>query len=491
MASTTIRSLSKAKQKKAEVDLFKLLENGKLLTSNQLQTARNQGEKSGMGFIKALVNSGAITERKLLEAIAELTRLPVNFELSGIDVDYDTVEFLSPEYLRNNALIPLALKNKHRQVITSEPLNFDLINMLQFCLEESVTPVLAERSTIRDALEGICQPYDDPAQELNTDNQGDWEALTALANEAPVVRYVQEIISQGIERQASDIHFESAPNLLGVRYRVNGRLTSEKTAIGLSPSAILSRLKVLADLNISERRQPQDGRIRFRHVGRKIDLRLSTLPTQHGENAVVRILDQSQLSLDWHELGFDTPAIKRIRDLIQRPNGLVLVTGPTGSGKTTTLYTALAELNRPDQKLFTVEDPIEYDLPGINQIQVNSNIGFTFATALRSILRQDPNIIMIGEIRDLDTAEIACRAALVGRLVFATLHTNSADQAVTRLKDLGVPEYLLEATLIGVMAQTLENVSCPECGSKGCQACKGSGSLKRKLRYEILEPYSK
>ncbi len=469
--------------------LLRSLAEKKRVPKAQLQQAKSLAVKEGVPMYTTLLRSGVISERSLLENLADVIDAEINFDLSDLKVDHGLIAFLTPDYLHSNALIPLQFEDGRRCIVTSDPLNQALFDMVAFCLEEPITPVLAERHVINEMLDHILKPYENPDKLETSVSESDLENLKALANEAPVVRFIQDVIAQGIDRKASDIHLEPTEKNLKVRFRLNGRLSLAKTESDLSSAAVLSRLKVLAQLNISERRKPQDGRISFFHSGRKVDLRLSTLPTQHGESAVLRILDQSHLSLDWSELGFQVADVKDIRRLIQKPNGLILVTGPTGSGKTTTLYTALAELNAPDRKLFTVEDPIEYDIPGINQIQVNPAIGFDFATALRSILRQDPNIIMIGEIRDLETAEIACRAALVGRLVLSTLHTNSAAQAVTRLKDLGVPEYLLEATLKGVLEQSLEISICDACNGAGCKNCGGSGSSKRRLRYGLLEPF--
>ena len=277
--------------------------------------------------------------------------------------------------------------------------------------------------------------------------------------DGPVIRFVSEVFDEAVSSGASDIHFEAQEGGLRIRLRKQGILKIHPIDRSLNTTSVLARVKVMASMNVSERRLPQDGRITSNIAGRKVDFRISSVPTSFGESIVARVLDPKALRLGWEKLGFNSETAKKITDIIEQPSGLFLVTGPTGSGKTTTLYTALAHLNQEGRKIITVEDPIEYNLPGLEQVQVHDEIGMTFARALRSFLRQDPNIIMIGEIRDEETAEIACRAALVGRMVLSTLHTNSPEGAETRLMDLGVPQYIVKDVLRGVLGQRLEVIS--------------------------------
>ena len=289
------------------------------------------------------------------------------------------------------------------------------------------------------------------------------EQLRNLAAEAPIVRLVNLIINRAMTLRASDIHIEPFENRLKVRYRIDGVLQEGEAPPVHSAAAVISRIKIMAKLNIAERRLPQDGRIQIRAQGKPVDMRVSTVPTLYGESMVLRILDRDQVALDMDALGFDAAGKQRLETLLAQPHGIILVTGPTGSGKTTTLYAALQTLNTPEKKILTVEDPVEYQLEGINQIQVKPQIGLDFAGALRSILRQDPDIIMIGEMRDLETARIAVQSALTGHLVFSTLHTNDAGSSVTRLLDMGVEDYLLTSTLNGILAQRLVRTVCSEC----------------------------
>ncbi|MFH1495981.1 MAG: type II secretion system ATPase GspE, partial [Pseudomonadota bacterium] len=342
----------------------------------------------------------------------------------------------------------------------------------------------------------------------------DLQQLKDLASEAPIIRLVSLIISHALEARASDIHIEPFENRFIVRYRVDGVMHEVESPPRRFSAAVISRIKIMASLDIAERRLPQDGRIKLRIQGKEIDLRVSTVPTMHGESVVMRILDKSGTTLDFTALGFDPDVLQRFMDVLMQPHGILLVTGPTGSGKTTTLYTALDKLNNPDLKILTVEDPVEYQMEGINQIQVKPQIGLTFANALRSIVRQDPDVIMIGEIRDLETAQIAVQSALTGHMVLSTLHTNDAASTVNRLLDMGMDDYLLTSTVNGILAQRLVRTLCshcretypalPEvvrdmqlkrytsadpvmlCRSVGCEQCGGTGYKGRLSIVELL-----
>ena len=339
----------------------------------------------------------------------------------------------------------------------------------------------------------------------------DVERLKDLASGAPVIRLANQLIARAVEMRASDIHIEPREHRLAIRYRIDGALQDMEAPAPAMGPALVSRLKIMARLDIAERRLPQDGRIRIPVRGRQIDMRVSTVPTIHGENVVLRVLDRASIELEFAKLGFDAALEARYLALLEQPNGILLVTGPTGSGKTTTLYTSLRHLNVPDKKLFTVEDPVEYQLDGVSQIEIKPQIGLTFAHILRSILRQDPDIVMIGEIRDVETAEIAIQAALTGHLVLSTLHTNSAAGTVTRLLDMGVADYLLTSTINGILAQRLVRRLCENCreafaplpellpqlglapGSatrlyrgRGCAACRGTGYHGRVCIVEMM-----
>ncbi|MEO8531930.1 MAG: GspE/PulE family protein, partial [Deltaproteobacteria bacterium] len=318
-------------------------------------------------------------------------------------------------------------------------------------------------------------------------SDSDVQRLRALANEGPVIQEVNNLITRGVAERASDVHFEADANGLRVRFRIDGVLQTAGQIPTARQAAVTSRLKIMAGLNISEKRRPQDGRAELAVRGRTVDIRLSTLPTQFGESVVLRLLDRNRVRLDWSALGFTPERVAEIERIIALPNGIFLVAGPTGSGKTTTLYTALSHINTDDRKVLTVEDPIEYTLQGVNQVQVEPDIDLTFATALRAILRQDPDVLMIGEIRDEETAEIAVRSALIGRLVLSTVHTNDALAAVDRLIDLGVQPYLLAATLRGVLSQRLVRTLCAECQGRGCPACGNSGHAGRSVVSELFQ----
>jgi general secretion pathway protein E len=362
----------------------------------------------------------------------------------------------------------------------------------------------------------IIEGIDDVSFGTLSDEIEDVEQLKDLASEAPVIRLVNLLMSKAVESRASDIHIEPFEKDLKIRYRIDGILHDVESPPKKLKAAVISRVKIMAKLNIAERRLPQDGRIKLKVLGKDIDLRVSTLPTMYGESVVMRILDKSNTALyDIRRLGFPEDSLRDFTALIRRPHGIVLVTGPTGSGKTTTLYSALDTINLPDKKIITIEDPVEYQMDGVNQIQVHTQIGLTFAAGLRHIVRQDPDVIMVGEIRDLETAAIAIRAALTGHLVFSTLHTNDAPSAIARLVDMGAEDYLIASSLLGVLAQRLVRVICPHCKvevfpvpemldefgyrrgngrgepdrffeGRGCERCSNTGYIGRLGIYELM-----
>jgi len=393
--------------------------------------------------------------------------------------DFPTVPLvldgISSRFIRENKIIPIELKNNVLKVILADPDDREIVEALRAASSADVVVFTGDSQTID---EYIAKFYGQNSQSMNRiiedmDQQGfeyvreeeeeDVGHLKDLASEAPIIKLVNLFISRAVEGRASDIHIEPFEDELKIRYRIDGVLHDVESAPKKLQAAVISRIKIMAKLNIAERRLPQDGRIRLRFGDREIDLRVSTIPILHGESVVMRILDKENVVIDLDALGFFPETLAIFNQIIQKPNGIFLVTGPTGSGKTTTLYGALDKINSPDKKIITVEDPIEYQLKGINQIQVKSQIGLNFATTLRHIVRQDPDVIMIGEIRDLETAEIAIQSALTGHLVFSTLHTNDAPSAITRLLDMGVENFLLSSTVRGILAQRLLRRICSQC----------------------------
>jgi general secretion pathway protein E len=381
--------------------------------------------------------------------------------------------------------MPLAVSAGRLSVGVTDPFNAEPLGALSYLMNLTVSASIFVPADFDKAYASL---YVDPAAESGLDhsagaeaNEVDVQRLRDMASEAPTIRLVNQIIFDAVELRASDIHVEPNVDQVLVRYRIDGALRTAQTLPSNVRAAVTSRIKIMSRLDIAERRLPQDGRIKIAVRGIDIDFRVSTIPTVFGESVVLRILDRSRVDLDFEKLGFHASHVGALQALMAQPNGIILVTGPTGSGKTTTLYTALKGLNRADRKLFTVEDPIEYQLAGINQVQVQPAIGFDFPHALRSILRQDPDIIMIGEIRDLETAQIAIQSSLTGHLVFSTLHTNSAAATITRLVDMGIENYLLASTVKGVLAQRLVRCLCPHCAVPHDDAEFWAGEIARKI----------
>lgn len=420
-------------------------------------------EESGERLDAVLTRLGLISEQALAEAIAQAADL----RLAGPD-DFPpepVAAELSPRFLREIKAVPLRSSEAGVDVAFVNPLEPYPLMALAYALEKPVTPLTARAGDVEAALDRLYGVMDADARPDGEDaaDEGDLERLKDLSSDAPVVRAVNSLIARAAELRASDIHVEPSEDGLKIRFRVDGALVHQDMLGAHLKAAFVSRIKVLANLNIAERRLPQDGRMRLAVRGHEIDLRVATSPTIHGESVVLRLLDRSNLSLDFNSLGFDPAILEQFLHVLAQPHGIVLVTGPTGSGKTTTLYAALASLNTSDRKILTVEDPIEYRLAGVNQTQVNPQIGLSFAAALRSFLRQDPDVMMVGEIRDLETAQVAVQAALTGHTILSTLHTNSASAAVTRLLDMGMEPFLLTSTLNAVLAQRLVRRLCPVC----------------------------
>jgi len=489
-----------------------LLESG-LVAAGALARAQAEQQRTGGRLEQILLRQGAVGEEQLLRFFAG--RLGLEFlEHPERMADPEVAALVPSDFVMRHQLLPLCRENGGLLAVTADPFDLAAIEDLHILTRLPVRPALAQSRHIEELIEQLYmeQMLRDIA-DLETESNGEEELqvgdLQKMAREALVIKLLNMIIRQAIQERASDIHLEPFHNTLKVRYRIDGVLHERPAPPKRMHQALVSRVKIMADMDIAERRLPQDGRIRLKFSGRQIDMRVSTVPTLFGEGVVIRLLDKSTGLLDLGDLGMGEDVREQFARLISRPHGIILVTGPTGSGKTTTLYAALGRISTPDKKVITIEDPAEYELPGANQIQVRPNIGLTFASGLRHIVRQDPDIIMVGEIRDTETAEIAIHAALTGHLVFSTLHTNDAPGAITRLLDMGIEPYLVASSVIGVLAQRLVRVLCRRCraeqpceseparelglvegstvwAARGCDACRGSGYMGRSGLFELL-----
>ena len=434
------------------------------------------------------------------------------------------LENLSIQFMKQALFVPLSLSSEGLEIAMADPMDYSTIDALKVSFGLSVNVRKGRPEEISDvidrlygsgkeSMESIIEEADKDVYEIESPDKQDVESLKGMASEAPIIRLVNRLIYNAVGMHASDIHFEPFEKRFVIRYRVDGVLHEIETPPLRLQAAIISRVKIMAKLDIAERRLPQDGGIKLKIADKEIDFRVSTIPTLYGESLVLRILDRGNLQLDLRKLGFPDTIYQHYSQLIQQPYGMILVTGPTGSGKTSTLYTTLAMINSPEKKVITLEDPVEYQLDGVNQIQVKPKIGLTFLSGLRSIVRQDPDIILVGEIRDKETAEIAIQSALTGHLLFSTLHTNDSVGALSRLMDMGVENFLLSSTLLGVMAQRLVRVICPHCRhsvqpksrlvgmmglsdkelsqitfyeGQGCEACHYTGFKGRTAIFEFL-----
>jgi general secretion pathway protein E len=478
-----------------------------LIASEDLERALDlQKERRGEKLGKILVDMGFIAQRDLLMALSEQLGLPI--AQLGAPAAAPELEGLSPRFLRQSCIFPTAIEEGSLTLAMGDPLDFETINAVHSFSKLEIHPQLAAEQDILDAIDRYYSEADrqTAAADFGAGGEEDLEHLRDMASEAPVIRLVNAMIAQAIEKRASDIHIEPFDKEFRIRYRIDGVLFNQEQPPRELKAAITSRLKLMAKLNIAERRLPQDGRIKIRILGREVDLRVSTLPTLFGESVVMRLLDRSAGDFyDLRRLGFDDHMLSRMEHYTSLPHGIFLVTGPTGSGKSTTLYSALKRINLPDKKIITIEDPVEYQMDGINQIHVNPQIGLTFAAGLRHIVRQDPDVIMVGEIRDRETADVAIRSALTGHFVFSTLHTNDAPSAVTRLMDMGVENYLVTSSVVAILAQRLVRLICAECRvsagkamtptgeevetfrGAGCEACNGAGYRGRAGIFELME----
>jgi general secretion pathway protein E len=468
-----------------------------------LELQQERGDKLG----KILVDMGLIAQRDVLAALSDQLAIPL-VTVDSAPPSAPEIDGLSHRFLRQCRAFPIALVESVLTVAMADPLDFETVAALRSFSGLQIQTVLAAEQEVLDAIEKYFGETERQVLGGGEDEQAtaDLEHLRDMASEAPVIRLVNTMIGEAIEKRASDIHIEPFEKEFRIRFRVDGVLFNQESPPRELKAAIISRLKLMAKLNIAERRLPQDGRIKIKVLGREVDLRVSTLPTLYGESVVMRLLDRSTGDFyDLRRLGFDDHMLSRMEHFTSLPHGMFLVTGPTGSGKSTTLYSALKRINLPDKKIITIEDPVEYQMDGINQIHVNPQIGLTFAAGLRHIVRQDPDVIMVGEIRDRETADIAIRAALTGHLVFSSLHTNDAPSAITRLTDMGVENYLITSSLVAVLAQRLVRVICPQCKTPGpialspdgemvetfrgagCPECHGRGYSSRMGIFELMD----
>ena len=490
---------------------------------SQLEEARSMAANLGIPCEDALIRLGYINSGDLMRAQAEEFGYDY-IELEGRQIPNAIIELVTESMARENVVIPIESDGESVVIAMHNPNNIEIIDKLRFVLNREIRPVMAPLESIQAAInrhygQSETESVDSMISEF-TETQIDFtdvEAASAMQGDeddsAPIIRLANLIISEAVKERASDIHVEPFEDRVRIRYRIDGALIERDSPPKRLLGALVSRFKIMAKMDISEKRRPQDGRIKTRSGNKEFDLRVSILPTNHGQAVVMRILDRDNIKVGIRNLGFGEDNYRTFQNIIRRPNGIFLVTGPTGSGKTTTLYSALGELNRPDRKIITAEDPVEYYLPGINQVEVRHNIGLDFAKIIKAMLRQAPNAILVGEIRDTETGEMAIQASLTGHLVFSTLHTNDAPGAITRLIDMGVQPFLVACSLMAVMAQRLVRVVCPKCKEpytpspeevdifnitpdevsegqwvrgKGCNNCKHTGYKGRRAVFELM-----
>jgi type II secretion system protein E len=489
-----------------------------LLTPEQLQKANELQQREGLRLDRAVIQLGFLPEKQMLELLGEQLHLPI-VNLDEITIESQVLKSLPPRFVYRKRLVPISRENGTLRVATSDAFDNYVLDEIRLVTGLQIEQVLALRDDIEKVIKTHYGVGGDTVEEMvgGDDLQivgggESTEDLLEMAQEASVIKLVNEIILEAINERASDIHIEPYEHDLDIRYRIDGvlQVASVPPQIHRFQSAIISRIKILSNMNIAEKRLPQDGRIKFQVGGRQVDVRVSVIPMLFGEGVVMRILDKTNVLYKLTEIGMDQDTYVLFRELLDRPHGIILVTGPTGSGKTTTLYAGLNEIVGTDLKVITVEDPVEYNLQGVNQIPVDHNVGMSFARGLRAILRHDPDVVMIGEIRDLETAQAATQAALTGHLVLSTLHTNDAASAAMRLIDMGIEPYLVTSTLVGAMAQRLVRRICPECKEAydpeisklpkdlpinpreklyrgaGCQKCRNSGFRGRAGIYELM-----
>lgn len=450
-----------------------LIKQGKL-SPEQKSEATSIARARGIRLSEALVQLGYLAPADVMQAVAEEHNLQF-VDLEAVQIPPSVIEMVPESVARENVVIPLGRDNGSLRIVTSDPEDLSIIDKLRFILNQDIELVLSGRETIIQAInrhygqsetqsvDSMLQEFTDTAIEFTEVDQA---SVFGDDSDAPIVRLVNLIFQEAINLRASDIHIEPFGDRIRVRYRIDGVLVERDSPPRRLLGALLTRFKIMGSIDITEKRRPQDGRIKMAMAGKELDVRVSVIPTNHGQSLVMRLLDKDNIKISIRDLGFGEEDYRRFNKIIRRPNGIFLVTGPTGSGKTTTLYAALNELNRPDRKIITAEDPVEYYLAGVNQCEVKTDIGMSFQAIIRAMLRQAPNIILVGEIRDKETSDIAIQASLTGHLVFSTLHTNDAPGSITRLIDIGVQPFLVAASLMAAMAQRLVRVICPKCKRK-------------------------
>ena len=492
-----------------------LLEDG-VVTEEQLMDAIDEQQRSGQSLGRTLVELGLVSEAQLVRALA--SQVGMEFvELGNYPVDVAAVSMVPEAVCRRHTVLPISIQDGVMKIAMSNPGNVVAVDDIRTLTNRHVVPVVAAHDDVVSAIDRYCRS-DTELQSLQGELAEDADGGTAdlggaIEDEAPIVRFVNLLISQAIQDRASDIHIEPAEKHMRVRYRIDGVLHETQKAAKAIQNGVISRLKIMSDIDIAERRKPQDGRLSVTHQGRKIDLRVATLPTVWGEKVVMRILDNTTATLDLADLGIRPDNLAKYEASYTKPYGMILVTGPTGSGKSTTLYATLNQVSKPEINVITVEDPVEYRIPNINQVQVNPKAGLTFASALRSILRSDPDVVLLGEIRDHETAQIAIEAALTGHLVLSTLHTNDAPSAITRLTEMDIEPFLVGSAVDSVVAQRLARRLCEKCKGDytpeprdletrfswqagmelptlfrpvGCSACSNTGYRGRLALHEIM-----
>jgi type IV pilus assembly protein PilB len=507
--------------------LSELLRERNLVGPEQFRELQEEHERTGKPLSQVIIDFGLVSEEQLLRAVAEHLNLEY-LNLEDIDIDKAVLRIMPSSVARMYSAVPVSITGNIVTVAVMDPYNPQLVGELSFILGKDVQLAVSPSKQIESTIlrffgeesESLKDVLEDMESQLATaevvetvSKTGGTAALEELASQAPIVRFVNLILFQAIQDRASDIHFEPFEDEFKIRYRVDGALYEMAPPPKHLALPVISRIKVMSNLNIAERRLPQDGRIQLNIGGKQVDLRVSSLPTQYGESVVLRVLDRTVVNLSLESLGMPNDIFEQTIETIKAPNGIFIVTGPTGSGKTTTLYSCLKRINTIDMKLLTSEDPVEYDIEGIMQVPINEAIGLTFGRALRAFLRQDPDIIMVGEMRDLETAQISIQASLTGHLVFTTLHTNDASGAVTRMIDMGVEPFLISSTMQGVLAQRLVRKACKKCRvayepteavlselsltkedtqgrpfyyGKGCMECNETGYKGRKGLFELL-----
>jgi len=507
---------------KGEAKIGQILISQTSLTEDQLREALAIQKEKGGRLGEILIQKKFLQPNEILTALGIQLGIPCIKEIDHSTIDPEWIRDIPITYARQFEVLPMAVDEFAVTVVISDPFNLQCLDDLRVVFQKEVKPVLCESRVVLDSINRVYEKVrenimseisEDAEDDLQYDLEEPVDLLESSESDAPIIRFVNNLMFRAIKDKASDIHIEPYERDMVVRLRIDGVLYDVARPPKGLHAGISSRIKLMGELDIAEKRLPQDGRIKIKIAGKDVDLRLSVIPTAHGERLVLRILDKSSVRLDLTDLGFDAEAIKVINQLIHKKHGIFLVTGPTGSGKTTSLYAALTRINSIERNIITVEDPIEYDLKGVGQIQVNPKIGLTFASGLRAILRQDPDVIMVGEIRDKETAEIAIQASLTGHLVFATIHTNDAPGAVTRLVDMGVEPFLVSSSLLAVLAQRLVRKVCSKCvqfhvpppielenlgldknafngqkiaTAKGCAECSGTGYKGRMVVHELM-----